>query len=684
MDLQSEEFLIGRKDGCHIRYHTDNTISSVHCKLSVMRTTAAADDDDDDVSSMTHNFLTMWVEDCSANGTYLNHERLAKGEKVQLQQNDEIGLLKPPGGAEVPPYSFIFQDYSAHLNEEDVATMFQPSAPRLPVGGSRESPNSPNKFSIAMPASPHPAPPAPPATTREASSGQGLGLARPESSVDTLNRSMQVLRDPNPQGLRTLKGDLKKGQVDVSEFVTADGPSALIDVMAEVSSKPKMSWLDIEVLDQALGALKEVINTEDGARSLLETQGAVDRLVGVLALTEVKVRTKALQILACMVVYTDKPLVESALRRGSRYGGASPSALLVNMLRGEVESQTCVEAMVLINALIACSPDRSRLIEEMGASGLDDALQAIEPLISTTVELQPQVDAYVKAKQGIEEPDEVLAEEVLQGGAPTTRLRAQTTAIVLQTSGAVPSLNLDQTGASSQLRPQMNPLPLPPLTAGGGPPPPLAGGPPPPLLAGGPPPPLLAGGPPPPPLAGGPPPPPLAGGPPPPPLAGGPPPPPLPPGAPPPPPPPPPPPGAPPPPMPGRARGPQLRVLHWSKVPPTKLEGSIWRALPQITADIDAGALTKLFTVQSLAKGNASGANSQRDSKGCLTSPAHSCPSFTHSRPSLPKQPPPPPSHCRPSLSHSRTSSSRGQPCTTALHDSPARQPCTTAMPSRP
>ena len=378
MDLQIEEFLIGRKDGCHIRYHTDNTISSVHCKLSVMRTTAGADDDDDDVSPMAQNFLTMWVEDCSANGTYLNHERLTKGQKVQLQQNDEIGLLKPPGGAEVPPYSFIFQDFSAHLNEEDVATIFRPSTfsvNLLPVGGSPNklpvggSPNklpvggSPNKFNI--------------------------------NQVFYLNNFKNT------------------GLVDISEFVTSDGPSALIDVIAEVSSKPKMTWLDRAVLESALGALKEVINTEDGARSLLETQGAVDRLVGVLALTEVKVRTKALQILACMVVYSDKPLVESALRRSSCFW----QTLLVNMLRGEVESQTmvlsamketCVETMVLINALIACSPDRSRLIEEMGSSGLDDALQTIEPLIFTNAELQLQVDAYVKAKQGMEEPDEVL------------------------------------------------------------------------------------------------------------------------------------------------------------------------------------------------------------------------------------------------------------------------------------
>lgn len=193
---------------------------------------------------------------------------------------------------------------------------------------------------------------------------------------DKLYMSMQVLADPHPKGFQTLKGELKRGQINVSAFVAADGPAALLDVLAEVSAKPKHSWLDTEVLDGALGALKELMNTADGAKSFLETHGAVDRLVGLLGLPEVRVRTKVLQLLACMVVYTDKPLVESALRRGARYGGASATSLLINLLKGDVEEQTMVEVMVLINALIACSTERERLVEEMVGMGLDDTLQA--------------------------------------------------------------------------------------------------------------------------------------------------------------------------------------------------------------------------------------------------------------------------------------------------------------------
>ena len=38
----------------------------------------------------------------------------------------------------------------------------------------------------------------------------------------------------------------------LGEFVDADGPSALLDVIAETSLKPRMSWLDVEARRSAL------------------------------------------------------------------------------------------------------------------------------------------------------------------------------------------------------------------------------------------------------------------------------------------------------------------------------------------------------------------------------------------------------------------------------------------------
>jgi len=93
---------------------------------------------------------------------------------------------------------------------------------------------------------------------------------------------MAILLNPDAKGMRTLQGTLKRGVMDITDFVDADGPSALLDVVSDVIAKPSMSWLDREVLDGALSALLELINSDDGASSLLEAEGAFDRLVGAL------------------------------------------------------------------------------------------------------------------------------------------------------------------------------------------------------------------------------------------------------------------------------------------------------------------------------------------------------------------------------------------------------------------
>ena len=66
----------------------------------------------------------------------------------------------------------------------------------------------------------------------------------------------------------TLNGALKMGQLDMSEFIEEDGPSALLDVVAEVTCKPKMSWLDLEVLVGALENLWELISNEVDAEHI--------------------------------------------------------------------------------------------------------------------------------------------------------------------------------------------------------------------------------------------------------------------------------------------------------------------------------------------------------------------------------------------------------------------------------
>ena len=53
-------------------------------------------------------------------------------------------------------------------------------------------------------------------------------------------------------------------------------------VICEISAKHKLSWLDVEVLDGALDATRMLINSEEGAHTLLSIEGGLDSIVGLL------------------------------------------------------------------------------------------------------------------------------------------------------------------------------------------------------------------------------------------------------------------------------------------------------------------------------------------------------------------------------------------------------------------
>ena len=391
IEIDKVELAIGRKETCQERI-SDNTVSTVHCRITLKRAGHVpdeplafygCDDDgfDDDEDMPPRSRTEVWIEDCSSNGTFVNSQKLGKGSRVRLAQNDEIGLIRACGGAERPPYAFIFQDFSAELEPHELMALLNPSAavtaPPTPRGGAMDSAADGAAAAPACPpvdlalgpasgaaASVTPLPlgklAVPELQERDPGGDQPYGMNYPPP--DSVHASMQILATPNPEGLRELRGTMRRGQMDIGAFVAADGASALLDVIAEVQAKPKLGWIDLEVLDGALGALKELMTAEDGTRSLLETEGALDGIVGLLGVGEVRVLLKALSMLSTLVVCTDKPLVESALRRSNRYGGASVGAVLCGKLRGEVEAGVAREVLKLLNALIACSLSSEALV----------------------------------------------------------------------------------------------------------------------------------------------------------------------------------------------------------------------------------------------------------------------------------------------------------------------------------
>jgi hypothetical protein len=146
VELRKAEVAVGRKPGCLVLY-ADTTISSVHCKLSLAAGGAGADGRSPRVAT-GQLVPQVWLEDCSVNGTYVNAQKIGRGNKVRLSHGDKIGLLKPCGGAEAPPYAFLFHDLTAGLAAEDFPLLgvhAPPSAPSTPSQASTPLASTPRE-----------------------------------------------------------------------------------------------------------------------------------------------------------------------------------------------------------------------------------------------------------------------------------------------------------------------------------------------------------------------------------------------------------------------------------------------------------------------------------------------------------------------------------------------------------
>ena len=129
LELTGKEVLIGRKEGCHVRYAHDAKVSSLHCCLYVADEAIRA-------SAPPVAGTSVWVEDLSANGVFVNGMKVGKGHKLEMHHLDVISLLKPViHGGEPPPYVFRL-----HLNATpDAAAAAQaPATPPYIISGASE------------------------------------------------------------------------------------------------------------------------------------------------------------------------------------------------------------------------------------------------------------------------------------------------------------------------------------------------------------------------------------------------------------------------------------------------------------------------------------------------------------------------------------------------------------------
>ena len=249
-NLTEREWSMGRKTSCSETL-ADNIISSVHCRIRLERSEHGVD---------------VVLEDLSSNGTHVNGTRVGKHNTYALQDKDEIGIGTPVVGGKAEHYGYVFHDLRRELEYDYLQSLLAPPAssrrssaapPSVPRDGGMGHLQLDRAPTVAvMPVGP----------LAEDVYGTAPELALDDGADEDVVPELQnalalggtltgaivgTLANPNPSTMGTLKNTLQRGRLDISEFVDSEGPAALLDIVDEVASKPKMSWLDEEVRDGA-------------------------------------------------------------------------------------------------------------------------------------------------------------------------------------------------------------------------------------------------------------------------------------------------------------------------------------------------------------------------------------------------------------------------------------------------
>ena len=106
-DGRRDTYSIGRSSKCDVAIKEHKTVSATHCIVYCDYSQAR---------------LRVFVEDCSANGTFVNDSltRLTKGQRLEIKSGDEILLHNPRVN---PHKGGTSRDNSNEINEGDEATL---------------------------------------------------------------------------------------------------------------------------------------------------------------------------------------------------------------------------------------------------------------------------------------------------------------------------------------------------------------------------------------------------------------------------------------------------------------------------------------------------------------------------------------------------------------------------------
>lgn len=103
-DLEKSDYTLGRKATCDIVIN-DAAISNVHCRISRKPAPNSVAGNPDD--------MVVFLEDLSANGTFVNKEKLGRGVTRALKHGDEIRLTSKPAAP-----CYVYHDRHKDEGEE--------------------------------------------------------------------------------------------------------------------------------------------------------------------------------------------------------------------------------------------------------------------------------------------------------------------------------------------------------------------------------------------------------------------------------------------------------------------------------------------------------------------------------------------------------------------------------------
>eukprot|EP01114_Cavostelium_apophysatum_P015421 TRINITY_DN4193_c0_g1_i3.p1 TRINITY_DN4193_c0_g1~~TRINITY_DN4193_c0_g1_i3.p1 ORF type:complete len:442 (+),score=128.56 TRINITY_DN4193_c0_g1_i3:262-1587(+) len=108
IDLQTTELTVGRRKECSVTF-SDLRVSGKHCRIFRANT---------DLEAGTIPIPSIFVEDLSSNGTFLNGKVLGKGNRSTVNNGDEISLVAKRGNTDCI-MSYVFQDLSMQDSKEE-------------------------------------------------------------------------------------------------------------------------------------------------------------------------------------------------------------------------------------------------------------------------------------------------------------------------------------------------------------------------------------------------------------------------------------------------------------------------------------------------------------------------------------------------------------------------------------